>query len=443
MKLKLFAVLSLMLAAVPAFAQPQGGQGGPGGGPGGGRGMGRLVEQFKEVLGSLELSAEQTAKTNEILDAVPAKMQKLMEETADLDRQERGQRMREAMEEVRGQVEEQLTAEQKEKFAAKLEEVREQARQRMQQGQGQGQGQGRGMNIVGRLEEAIATLNLTGEQKEQADKIVAELRTKADEIRAAAANDPQAAREQAREASNAAREELVKILTPEQREKLRETMQAGGQGQRGEGRRGEAPPNAPDKPADPPATRPSSDAGNTQPTAPAVGLSVSGARALAAGDTAPTFSLTDLNGKKIDSAQLKQRPTLIIFGSYTSPAFRDATKSIKQLRADTTTKMNMYIIYTREAHPQGGWEVERNRDDNISIAEHKNAEERLAAAKKANKAMDLNCPVLIDTLDDATLLSFGGNMNGAVLIDREGKVAAILRNFETHAVRRALEKVSR
>jgi hypothetical protein len=174
-------------------------------------------------------------------------------------------------------------------------------------------------------------------------------------------------------------------------------------------------------------------ASSTQPSAPAT---------LEAPDPDrfPDFVLDDINGKSFALRDLRKlRPVVVVFGSYTSPSFRQRAAALNRLAREMTGRVNVAVVYTREAHPVGDWEVERNRDEAIRVEAHADANARRAAARAAVKALDLDPPVLLDTIEDATFIAFGRHPNGAALIDRDGATRFKQVWFEPHAMTRAIE----
>ncbi|XP_068246650.1 type I iodothyronine deiodinase-like [Palaemon carinicauda] len=62
------------------------------------------------------------------------------------------------------------------------------------------------------------------------------------------------------------------------------------------------------------------------------------------------------------------------------------------------------MIYIAEAHPTDGWAI----DGNIEVANHRNLEERFAAAQRMLELEHQSCPVLVDPLTDETSKAYGG-----------------------------------
>lgn len=184
-----------------------------------------------------------------------------------------------------------------------------------------------------------------------------------------------------------------------------------------------------------PGASPPTDQPTTKPTASAVGSFV-----LPEGEPAPDFSVTDLSGRPVTLASLRHRPTVLIFGSHSLPAFRERAPAINRLRDDLGTRGQVYVIYTREAHAAGEWEISRNREDGVSIPQHPTAEERLAAARRAVKELKLSVPVLVDSIDDQALRAYGNHPAAAVLVGPERKILLYQKHFDPYAMRRAADQ---
>lgn len=410
----------------------------------------RPAIELREALQGVDLSPEQRASLRQIFATVPDRHRELDEQTKDMDPRERAGRFRELQQEVRQQVFQQLSEAQRDQVERALVAAREQRQaQRAQDARGQrgpggpgSPGGGPAGDVVERLQAAVKAAELTDAQRAEVDRVVAELREKLVEIRrdAAAAGDRPAAMEQVREAVRSARQQIVEQLTDEQRQKVREAMRAGdgpGDGQRdgardGPGRERLRDPDRMDGGAapPPPATQPT-----TKPTASAVGRFV-----LAEGFGAPELSATDLSGKPVTLASLKRKPTVLVFGSYSLPSFREKIPQINGLREDLGTDGQVYVLYTREAHAAGEWEVERNRDEKLAIPQPATADERLAGAKKAARALKLDVPVLVDDMSDATLLAYGNHPGACAVLDGDRRVLAYQKHFDAYGVRRALGK---
>lgn len=175
---------------------------------------------------------------------------------------------------------------------------------------------------------------------------------------------------------------------------------------------------------------PGQDAGN----APAVGRDESGQEPSATqlvadpkplvvaelGKPAPDLTVIRADGRPMQLSSLRGKPTVMVFGSFSCPSFRQRVPDVNAVAATLSIKINLVYVYTREAHPVGQWEVQRNLDENIRIDAHKSLAERLNQARQAQTSLKLAGQVIVDDMDDRVARTFDGFHNGAVLLDRDG-----------------------
>ncbi|MEM9185995.1 MAG: hypothetical protein AAGB00_05800 [Planctomycetota bacterium] len=225
----------LVLAASDAFAQPGGGFGGRGfGGRGGDRpnpfGIGALL-MSEDVRGEIELLEEQEQELRAMGEEMRDKMRSAFSGMRDLPREERRAAMEDArseMESIRSEMESRVKEVLMPHQFERLQQI--EVQQQMRRGGTASIASGRAADLLG----------LTDAQKEEMQKKAQEeqerLQAKIQELRAAA------------------RDEILTVLTPEQRAKYDELvgkpfeMQQGGGfgrggfgGRRGGGQRGERP----------------------------------------------------------------------------------------------------------------------------------------------------------------------------------------------------------
>ena len=308
----------------------------------------------------------------------------------------------------------------------------------------------RPMAVLGRLQDSLQKLGLSNDQKSQIQSIVTETRQKFQDLREKSNGDMTQVRDGARQILSETREQLMGVLTPEQQGKLRDLMQAGRDGRDGADRRA-----APDRRApkvDSPQMRdndrenektPDSkeqSAGNAAPGSASAEPPPSGP---ASGNPAPDFKLDKLDGRSVELSTFKDRVLVLVFGSYSSPSFRRRAASIQQLSRELGSGASVLIIYTREAHPKDGWQVERNRDDNVMIASPKEQADRIAQAKQARDALKLSVPIAVDDMSDNVAKAYGAGENSAFVIGRDGKILARQNWADAFGLRRAVENAAR
>jgi Iodothyronine deiodinase len=82
-----------------------------------------------------------------------------------------------------------------------------------------------------------------------------------------------------------------------------------------------------------------------------------------------------------------------------------------------------FIVYIREAHPEDGWVLADNRREEIALTDPTSLDERVAAADACAVRLRTRIPILLDDLDDAVALAYGGWPDRLYLIGRDGRVA--------------------
>lgn len=316
------------------------------------------------------------------------------------------------------------------------------------------------VRAIGRLAENLGKLDLSPEQREKAAAVVDQVRR---QIRNSEASD-----KPIRQVMEEARGRLQEILTPDQQSKLRDLMQETARPERPEKPPETTPPqmSEPKKP-EPQTERPTGKTPSTKEPAkkdtPAMkdpptmqdGDGMNPQKRAAApkppadpkaeivaietGRPAPDFNLKTVADKPVQLANQKGRVIVLVFGSYTSPSFRQRVPILEKLAKDYGQKASFYIVYTREAHAVGEWEVTRNKNEEISLEQPKSEAERLTLAKQATSTLRISLPVLIDDMDNTVANAYGLTPNGAVVIGRDGKIAGTQRWFEPLALRGVID----
>lgn len=82
-----------------------------------------------------------------------------------------------------------------------------------------------------------------------------------------------------------------------------------------------------------------------------------------------------------------------------------------------------FIVYIREAHPEDGWILEANRNEDIALVDPTSLAERAAAADACVVRLRTRIPVLLDDVGDEVALAYGGWPDRLYLIGRDGRVA--------------------
>jgi Spy/CpxP family protein refolding chaperone len=267
-----------------------------------------------------------------------------------------------------------------------------------------------------RIEELMSQLDLTDDQKQKVNDIVqqakADFQKAMPELRDAT---PEQRRAKVQEIFDGVRQEIGDILTPEQKQKLEQLMKR---------RQADNPQanNNDDRPNK--LQHQDSSAPTTRPTDLAM-VETHTPTASEPGEAAPNITMHWMNGDALHLSTYKGKVVVLVFGSYTTPAFRDKASALPSLAEKYNGRAKMVIVYTKEAHPSDGWTVERNKQEGVEIAQPTDLAGRKAAAQQAVTALHLgNIPIALDSMDDAAANAFAAFPDGVVIIGKDGKIAA-------------------
>jgi|TARA_B100000315_G_scaffold149774_1_gene138481 hypothetical protein len=96
---------------------------------------------------------------------------------------------------------------------------------------------------------------------------------------------------------------------------------------------------------------------------------------------------------------------------------------LNELYARYKNQVQFYIVYIREAHPHDGWRVPNNLIENINYYEPTTDEERTEVASACQIGLDLQMPMLVDSIDNDVDNKYVGLPMRLFLVDADGKVA--------------------
>ncbi len=86
-------------------------------------------------------------------------------------------------------------------------------------------------------------------------------------------------------------------------------------------------------------------------------------------------------------------------------------------------RVEFFIVYIKEAHPEDGWALTYNRRSAIAVQDPRSEGERAEVAASCAVGMQSSIPVLIDALDNEVARQYGGWPDRLYLIGRDGKIA--------------------
>jgi hypothetical protein len=96
---------------------------------------------------------------------------------------------------------------------------------------------------------------------------------------------------------------------------------------------------------------------------------------------------------------------------------------LNRIYTDYKDRVDIKIVYVREAHPDDGWQVAQNRREQIILNEPKTLAEREKAAQECSAHLELKIPIIIDNMDDAVEKAYSGWPDRIYVIDVSGKIA--------------------
>jgi Spy/CpxP family protein refolding chaperone len=393
------------------------------------QGVQAMILRIDELMKELNVSDDQRRQIDEILNRARGEMQSLREEMRDSDLapRERLARLRDTMRKYHDEIAALLTEEQRAIF---LEKVQAWATT------------GPGGMMLDRIQNVIKELELTPEQQSQIEAILSDAKTKADELRKEAETSSGQLRDKFRSLMQDTRAKLGEVLTPEQKEKLQEMLPGRGNGPRDGARRGDGPRRGgPEKRHRDKDGDKEDKSKSTEPDDADDAPSESTQSGAGPGDTAPNFDLRKLDGLPVQLSSFQGRILVIEFGSYSSPSFRDRVKDMEQLKRDLGARVNFLVIYTKEAHAEGEWDVQQNKDADITVAQHVDENTRKDAARVAKDKLKISIPIALDSMDDSTAAAYEGMSNAAVIIDRDGFIAYRQKWCDPVSLRRKIEEL--
>ena len=85
--------------------------------------------------------------------------------------------------------------------------------------------------------------------------------------------------------------------------------------------------------------------------------------------------------------------------------------------------IDFVVVYIREAHPEEGWVVQMNRDQDIAIHDPTTDAERGKVAATCAIRLAIQMPVVVDKIDDEIARAYGALPDRLYLIGKGGRVA--------------------
>ena len=97
--------------------------------------------------------------------------------------------------------------------------------------------------------------------------------------------------------------------------------------------------------------------------------------------------------------------------------------ALEELHSQYRDEVAFFVVYIKEAHPEDGWVLGRNRRADVSVQDPTTNQERGDVAQTCLVRMRIGIPVLIDGIDNAAASAYGGWPDRLYLIGRDGRIA--------------------
>ena len=127
-----------------------------------------------------------------------------------------------------------------------------------------------------------------------------------------------------------------------------------------------------------------------------------------------------------------ERPKLLIAGSYTCPVFRNRIGLIDSLNRQYRDKIDVYIVYVVEAHPNidkcpyrdSIWITDQNVREGVLYPQPTTYQQRIDLANMMKTKLGIETTILVDNSNNDYWMHFGPAPNNAYLLDKNGFVVA-------------------
>ena len=141
------------------------------------------------------------------------------------------------------------------------------------------------------------------------------------------------------------------------------------------------------------------------------------------GELALPFALPAADGTgRVALSGFRGMPLVLVFGSCTRPPFRHMLAEVERMKAAHAGAAEFLMVYVREAHPTDEWRIGSNDREGWSVAQPRTLAERMATARAFAERVGLTMPLVVDDVDDAVSIPYGGWPGRFYVLDGEGRV---------------------
>ena len=80
-------------------------------------------------------------------------------------------------------------------------------------------------------------------------------------------------------------------------------------------------------------------------------------------------------------------------------------------------------VYIQEAHPEDGWQLSMNHDDEVVFHQPRTVEERAAVAEACVRGLSLAMPTVLDDMQNTVDTAYAALPERLYVVDRAGRIA--------------------
>jgi Iodothyronine deiodinase len=97
--------------------------------------------------------------------------------------------------------------------------------------------------------------------------------------------------------------------------------------------------------------------------------------------------------------------------------------ALEDLHREYCDQVAFFVVYIKEAHPEEGWVLGRNRRADVRVNDPTTDERRAEVAQTCAARLRIQMPVLVDGIDNAVASAYGGWPDRLYLISSDGRIA--------------------
>jgi Flp pilus assembly protein TadD/thiol-disulfide isomerase/thioredoxin len=145
---------------------------------------------------------------------------------------------------------------------------------------------------------------------------------------------------------------------------------------------------------------------------------------LSVGSPAPGFELPRFgtSGRASLAEMLRDKPAIVMFGSYTCPQFRSAAAALNALYERYRDRAQFVLVYVHEAHTGENWQSTVNQRQGVDLPPEKTLDEKGQHAALCIRKLDLKFPLVVDGMDRKVESAYAAWPSAVYLVGRDGRV---------------------